>query len=159
MASSEHGSAIVTFPSELEIVVSREFDAPIDLVFDVMTNPEHVRRTVAPFDEEVTECSIDLRVGGDYHFVFVPADGPECSFRGTFLEIEPPTRTVQTWRFEGWPDVEAVESIELTETDGVTTLTWRLAFPDQASRDHMGSSDGIEGNFDKMGDLLMTLLG
>ena len=54
-------------------------------------------------------CSIDLRVGGNYHFVFVTDDGPECSFRGTFLEVEPPTRTVETWLFEGWPDAEAVE--------------------------------------------------
>ena len=77
----------------------------------------------------MTECSIDLRVGGNYHFVFVPEDGAECSFRGTFLEVEPPTRTVETWLFEGWPDAEAVESVDLRETDGVTTLTrgWRSA--------------------------------
>lgn len=158
MAPNEHGSAVVTFPSELEIVVTRAFDAPIGLVFDVMTKPEHVQRTIAPFEEEVTECSIDLRVGGNYHFVFVPDDGTECSFRGTFLEIEPPKRTVQTWQFEGWPDVEAVESIELQETEGVTTLAWKLAFRDQAGRDHMATFDGIEGNFDKVGDLLMDLL-
>ena len=107
-----------------------------------------MRKTFAPFGEEVTVCSIDLRVGGDYRYVFVTDDGVECSFRGTFLEVEPPTRTVETWLFDGWPDAEAVESMELHETDGVTTLTWRLAFRDQAGRDHMTKYDGIEANFD-----------
>ena len=70
-------------------------------------------RLIAPFGEQVTECSIDLRVGGNYHFVFVTDDGTECSFRGTYLEVEPPTRTVETWLFEGWPDAEAVETMDL----------------------------------------------
>ena len=64
MATNRHGSALIEFPNDLEIVVTREFDAPIGLVFDVSTKPEHVRKTIAPFEEEVTECSIDLRVGG-----------------------------------------------------------------------------------------------
>ena len=74
----------IEYPSELEIVTTREFDAPIELVFDVLTKPEHVRHWFAPFTDRVTECSIDLRVGGDYHIVFVTDDGKECSFRGTY---------------------------------------------------------------------------
>jgi uncharacterized protein YndB with AHSA1/START domain len=155
---NRHGSAVVEFPNELEIVLTREFDAPIQLVFDVFTKPEHVRRTIAPFGEEVTVCSIDLRVGGSYHFVFVTDDGTECSFRGTYLEVEPPTRTVETWLFDGWPDAEAVESIDLQENDGVTKLTHRLAFRDQAGRDHMAKFDGLEANFDNVEDLLRALL-
>jgi uncharacterized protein YndB with AHSA1/START domain len=155
---NRHGSAVVTFPSELEIVITREFDAPLALVFDVLTKPEHVRRWFAPFTCKVTECSIDLRVGGNYHIVFVTEDGKECSFRGTYLEIEPPTRTSQTWLFEGWPDAHAVESTELHETDGVTTLTNRLAFRDKAGRAHMDKSDGAEDSFDKLEDVLRSLL-
>ena len=158
MTPSRHGSAVVEFPNELEIVHTRSFDAPIELVFDVLTKPEHVRKTIAPFGEEVTVCSIDLRVGGDYHFVFVTDDGIECSFRGSFLEVEPSTRTVETWMFEGWPGVEAVESIDLHETDGVTTLTHRLAFRDKAGRDHMTKTDGLEANFDHVEDHLRSLL-
>jgi len=82
---TEHGSSAIEFPSELEILITREFEAPMQLVFDVFTKAEHVRNTIAPFGEVVTECSIDLRVGGDYHFVFVTDDGVECSFRGTYL--------------------------------------------------------------------------
>jgi uncharacterized protein YndB with AHSA1/START domain len=153
-----HGSAVIEFPNELEILLTRKFDAPIGLVFDVFTKPEHVRKTFAPYGEEVTVCSIDLRVGGDYHFVFVTDDGTEMSFRGTYLEVEPPTRTVQTWRYEGWPGVEAVESMDLHETDGVTTLTHRLAFRDKAGRDHMTRFDGQEASFDKVEDYLRSLL-
>jgi len=158
VTSNRHGSAVITFPSDLAIAVTREFDAPIQLVFDVFTKPEHVRNHIAPFGEQVTECSIDLRVGGDYRYTFVTGDGIECSFRGTYLEIEPPTRTVETWVFEGWPDAEAVESMDLQETDGVTKLTWTLAFRDQAGRDHMTKFDGIEANFDNVGDYLRSLL-
>jgi uncharacterized protein YndB with AHSA1/START domain len=102
--------------------------------------------------------SRDLRVGGDYHIVFVTKDGTECSFRGTYLEVEPPTRTVETWLFEGWPGVEAVESTELREAHGVTTLTQRLAFRDQAGRDHMNKTDGFEASYDNVEDLLRSLL-
>jgi uncharacterized protein YndB with AHSA1/START domain len=151
--------AVVEFPSPLEILITRDFSAPIQLVFDMFTKPEHIRETIAPFGETVTECSVDLQVGGSYHFVFVTDDGIECSFRGAFLELDPPARTAQTWRFEGWPDAEAVESIDLTEADGVTTMTYRLAFSDQAGRDHMSTFEGMEANFDNIEDLLAALVG
>ena len=158
MTPDRHGSSAIEFPNDLEIVIAREFDAPIELVFDVSTKPEHVRKTFAPFGEEVTVCSIDLRAGGNYHFVMVTDDGTECSFRGTFLEVEPPARTVQTWLFDGWPDAEAVESMDLHEADGVTKLTYRLAFRDKAGRDHMTTYDGLLANFDNVGNYLRSLL-
>jgi uncharacterized protein YndB with AHSA1/START domain len=74
------------------------------------------------------------------------------------LEVEPPTRTVQTWLFDGWPDVEAVESMDLRETDGGTKLTYRLAFRDKAGRDHMTKYDGLLANFDNVEDLLRSLV-
>ncbi len=158
MTPNRRGSAVTEYPNDLEIVITRAFDAPIELVFDVLTKPEHVSKWFAPFECKVTVCSIDLRVGGDYHIVFADDDGTECSFRGTYLEIERPTRTVETWLFEGWPDAHAVETMDLHETDGVTTLTNKLAFRDQAGRDHMTKSDGTEDSFDKMEDLLRSLL-
>ena len=159
MRANRHGSSVIEYPSELEIVTTREFDAPIELVFDVLTKPEHVSKWFAPFTDEVTKCSIDLRVGGDYHIVFVTQDGTECSFRGTYLEVEPPTRIVATWLFEGWPDADAVESEDLQETDGVTKLTMKMAFRDQAGRAHMsGGSGGQESSFNKLEDYLQSLL-
>ena len=158
MTTDRHGKAVIEFPNELEIVTIREFEAPIALVFDVLTKPEHVSKWFAPFRCKVTTCSIDLRVGGEYHLVFVTDDGTECSFRGTYLEVEPPTRTVATWLFEGWPDADAVETVDLREAHGVTTLTVKLAFRDKAGRDHMTRSDGQEDSFDKLEDLLRSLL-
>jgi uncharacterized protein YndB with AHSA1/START domain len=155
---SRHGTAHIEFPNELDILITREFDAPIALVFDVLTKPEHVSKWGAYPSDPMTECSIDLRVGGTYHHVFVADDGTECSFRGTYLEVEPPTRTVETWLFEAWPDAHAVESMDLHETNGVTKLTNKLAFRDKAGRDHMTKSDGAEDSFDKMEDLLRSLL-
>jgi uncharacterized protein YndB with AHSA1/START domain len=152
-----HGSSAVEFPSELEIVTTRKFDAPLELAFDVLTKPEHVRNWFAPFTDVVTECSIDLRVGGEYHIVFVTENGAECSFRGTYLEVEPPTRTVATWLFEGWPDAHAVETVELHETDGVTTLAMTMAFRDKAGRAHMTRDDGQTDSFNKLEDYLRSL--
>jgi uncharacterized protein YndB with AHSA1/START domain len=158
VTANGHGSAVIEFPNDLEILITRDFDAPINLVFDVFTKPEHVRKHFAPFEEEVTECSIDLRVGGDYHIVMVTKDGIECSFRGTYLEVEPPTRTVETWLFEGWPGVEAVETMDLHEADGVTRLTYSLVFRDKAGRDHMDKYDGLLSSFDNVEAYVRSLL-
>ncbi len=154
------GSAVYELPNDLDVLITREFDAPIDLVFDVLTNPEHMSRWFPPSGCEMKECSIDLRVGGEYHQVFVTEDGAECSFRGTYLEIEPPTRTVETWVYEGRPHLDAVETVELRESDGVTTMTIRLTFRDMASRDEdmKGGSGGQQQSFDKLEDLLKVLL-
>jgi uncharacterized protein YndB with AHSA1/START domain len=154
---TRHGSAVVEFPSELEIVTTREFDAPIGLVFDALTKPEHLRKWFAPFEDKMTVCSIDLRVGGSYHMVFVTDDGIECSFRGTYLEIDPPVRVVDTWLFEGWPDADAVESVDLHEAHGVTTVRTTLAFSDKAGRDHMTKFDGQDSSYDHLEDYLCSL--
>ncbi len=149
---------MIEFPSELEILMTREFEAPIELVFDVFTKEEHVRHHFAPFDDVMTVCDIDLRVGGEYHYVAVTPEGREMSFRGTFLELEPPTHMSQTWVFEGWPDAEAIETVDFDETDGVTTMTWKLAFADRAGRDNMKKYDGIEASFDNVATYLATLV-
>jgi uncharacterized protein YndB with AHSA1/START domain len=158
MTSQRHFSAKVEFPSELEVLLTRDFEAPIELVFDVLTKPEHLFQWFAAFDDTMTVWTVDLRVGGDYHMVSVTKDGTECSFRGTYLEVERPTRTVETWTFEGWPGVEAVETVVLHEIDGVTTMSLNLAFRDQAGRDHMSRTDGFADSTNKMADYLRTLL-
>lgn len=158
MTIHRHGTAVIEFPSALEILTTRAFNAPVELVYDVLTKPEHVRHWFAAFEDTMTVCEIDLRVGGDYHYVTVTPDGRECSFRGTFLELERPDRIVDTWQFEGWPGVEATETVLLAETDGVTTITINLAFRDQAGRDHMDKFDGQESSWDHMEDYLLSLV-
>ncbi len=158
MTSNRHGSSVISYPTELEVVTSRAFDAPIELVWDVLTKPEHVSQWFPPFTGVMKECSMDLRVGGDYRQVFVTEDGTECTFRGTYLELERPTRIVQTWLFEGWPEAPAVETDELREAEGVTTLTITMAFTDQAGRARMTRHDGQEDSLDKLEDYLSSLL-
>jgi uncharacterized protein YndB with AHSA1/START domain len=166
--TNRHGTTVREFPSELEIVTTRKFDAPIALVFDVLTKPEHVSRWWATGGDKMTISEIDLRVGGDFHNVFVTPDGTECSFRGSYLEIDPPTRLVNTWLFEGWPDAWATETHTLREVDGVTTLTITTAFRDAAGRAHMAraheaaakdsDNNGQDVSFDVMEDLLTSLV-
>ena len=158
MLPDRHGSAVIEFPNELEVVIKREFDAPIALVFDVLTKPEHVRKWGATPPDEMLECSIDLRVGGSYRSSFLTGDGTVFTIRGTYLEVEPPIRTVETWLFNCWPDAEAVETMELHEHEGVTTLTWKLAFSDKAGRDHVTRFDGQQDSLDEMEDILRSLL-
>ena len=157
MTPTRHGSSVIEFPNELEIVITREFDAPIALVFDVFTKPEHVTRWM--FDREPKECSIDLRVGGTYRYVFVTDDGKEMVFHGTYLEVERPTRPVETWLYDGWPDADALETMDLHEAHGVTTLTLMLAFSDQAGRENMTKYDGLLESLDRVEDVLGGLTG
>ena len=124
----------------------------------MLTKPEHVTRWGATPPDRMTECSIDLRVGGDCRSSFVTGDGTVLTFSGTYLEVEPPVRTVETWHFNCWPDVEAVETMELHERGGVTRLTWSMAFRDQAGRDHMTAFDGQQDSLDEMEDILRSAL-
>src|SRR5581483_1578844 len=157
VTSTRHGTAFHDYPGELEIVTTRSFDAPIGLVFDVITRPEHVRNWFAPFTCVVTTCEIDLRVGGSYHIVFVTEEGAECSFRGTYSEIDKPTRTVATWSFDRWPDAEAIETVDPHEPDGVTKMTVKLAFSNQDGRAHMAKHDGQDDSYNKLEDYLPSL--
>jgi uncharacterized protein YndB with AHSA1/START domain len=167
MTANRHGTAVISFPSDLEIEVTRKFDAPIALVFDVLTKPEHVRKWGATPPDRMTECSIDLRVGGGYSSSLVTPDGAVCSFHGTYLEVDPPNRTVETWLFDGWPDAEAIETWQLHETDGVTTVTMSLQFRDQAGRAHypakppdtsaLSAPGGFADSLDAIEDILESL--
>jgi uncharacterized protein YndB with AHSA1/START domain len=165
MNGTRHGSATVEFPSDREVLITRQFDAPAELVFDVLTKPEHVRRWFGAKELEV--CEIDFRVGGSYHFVgfVMDSDTTACSFRGTYLEIERPVRLAGTWVFDGRPDADAMETVKLHEEDGVTTMTDLLAFKDQATRDSMtwAAADGVHADeggqvaWNRLEDYLPTL--
>jgi uncharacterized protein YndB with AHSA1/START domain len=164
-ATTRHGSATIEFTSDREVLLTRKFDAPAELIFDALTKPEHVRVWFTDGDEELEICEIDLRVGGGYHYEGIFDDGTRCSFHGTFLEIERPVRTVATWVFDGRPDVEAVETVVLHEAGSVTTMTSLLAFKDRADRDSttwladdgVHAAEGMQGSYDNLEDYLATL--
>lgn len=167
--ATRHGSATLAFPSNREMVTTRKFDAPAELLFDVLTKPEHVRVWFTGGTEELEVCEIDLRVGGEYRYEGIIAGAARCSFYGTYLEIERPVRTVETWVFDGRPQDEAVETVTLHEEDGVTTMTTLLAFKDQSALDRMFEHapgqrhdptvaiDGMQASFDKLEDYIRSV--
>jgi uncharacterized protein YndB with AHSA1/START domain len=166
MTMNRHGSTTLEFPSDREMLTTRKFDVPAELLFDVLTKPEHVRVWFTGGNNELEVCEIDLRVGGEYRHVGVFDDGVRCSFHGTFLEIERPVRTKVTWVFDGRPEDEAVETTTLHEEDGVTTMTTLLVFKDTSGLDSMFEHapghrddptiaiDGMQASFDKLEDHL-----
>lgn len=157
MTITRHGSATFEF-TDRAVTVQRKFDAPMALVYVVLTTPEHIRVWFPADDVPLHICEVDLRVGGTYHYAWYAPGGQECSFRGMFLELETPRRIVCTWLFEGWPDDEAVETVILSEQDGVTTMTDIMDFktPENLG-DHFQTSDGAQASWDKLEDLLADL--
>jgi len=143
-----------------EIVVSREFAAPRELVFEAYTKPERLKRWLGVFDGwEFSVCEIDLRVGGAYRWVW--RDGSrktEMGVGGVFREISAPARLVCTERFDDpWYEGEGLVTVEFLEQQGKTTLRMTLRYESTAIRDavlHSPMDTGMAASFDKLGELL-----
>ena len=98
------GTATVTLPTDEQILITREFDAPKHLVYKAWTTPELVKRWWTRTRGEVTVAEIDLRVGGTWRYVMVADGGFEVAFHGEYREIVPNERIVTTEVFEGLPE-------------------------------------------------------
>lgn len=159
--SNRYGSAEVSLPSDTEILITRVFDAPADLVFEVWTTPEHVRRWWCEAPWVITVCDIDLRPGGNWRYLMHNEDGFEVGFHGTFHEVEAPRRLVNTEIFEGVPGEDgALVTTRFAETDGVTTVTLLSLHGDKAERD-MVIESGMEGGmqlcYDRVEDMVTAM--
>jgi len=133
----------VTMPSDLEIRMVRVFDAPRELVFEAHSSCEHVKHWWGrgnPLD-----CEMDFRPGGKWRFVEHAPDGEKYAFRGEYREIQAPARIVWTFEFEGMPGHICVETMELTEEGGKTTITSVTRFDTKEERDGMAASGMAEG--------------
>lgn len=153
---NRHGSGEFTTPTDTEILITRRFDAPADLVFDVWTTVEHVRRWWADPEHPMTVCEIDLRVGGAWRYVFGLDAATEIGFHGTFREIDRPRTIVYTETFEAEPDGETVNTMALEEHDGVTVFTLRCECGSREVRDAVlasGMEDGFQRCLDRMEDI------
>jgi len=147
------GTATVTLPTDEQIVITREFDAPKHLVYKAWTMPELVKRWWNAKRGDVTNAEIDLRVGGRWRYVMVTDDGFEVGFHGEYREIVPNERIVSTEVYEGMPEGEAVNTLTLTEEDGRTTLTVLVQHTSKEHRDaHIDS--GMEAGMQDAMDLL-----
>lgn len=155
-----HGSAVVTLPSDLEILITRTFNAPRELVFTAWTTPDLVRRWWGFESSPLVRCDIDLRPGGAWRYVTRDADGTELGWHGTYREVERPHRLVTTEVFEGYPDGEAQNTLTLTELDGATVLTVTVLHASKENRDgHIaaGMERGLQHSLDRVEDLLVEL--
>jgi uncharacterized protein YndB with AHSA1/START domain len=144
-------SAEVTLPADTQILITREFDAPKELVYKAYTTPELVRRWWHANRGEMKVCDIDLRVGGGWRFVMEAPNYGEVAFHGEYREIVPNERIVATEVFEPYPDAEAVDTLTLSEQHGRTLLTLLVEHQTKEARDahvESGMEDGLQDALD-----------
>ena len=140
--------------SDTELVATRTFDAPVELVWDMWTKPEHLSRwLLGPDGWTMPVCEIDLRPGGEWRFVWrKDDDGTEMEMTGEYREITPPTRIVQTENWGGeWP--ETLNTIELSDEDGRTRMVLSVTYPSKEAREAAvatGMNDGASMSFDRL---------
>lgn len=151
----------VTLPSENEVRMTRLFNAPRALVFEVMTKPEHVKQWWGRLGEgySVPVCEIDLRPGGRWRFVNRHPQG-EVEFYGEYREITPPKRVIFTEIFAQFPDVVSVVTSDLTEEGKQTRLTATVRYPTREVRDMVletGMESGAAVSYDQIEQLVATL--
>jgi len=151
----------VSKPSEQEVRMTRLFNAPRELVFEVMSKPEHVKQWWGQLGEgySVPVCEIDLRVGGKWRFVNRHKQGEVC-FYGEYREISPLDRMVFTEIFEQYPDVVSVVTTELTQEGKKTRMTATVKYPSQEVRDLVlgtGMEHGAGLSYDRLEQLVHEL--
>ena len=149
----------VITPSDREIVLTRVFDAPRDLVFEAHTSCEHMKHWWGPRKYEIAECDIDFRPGGPWRVVH-RAEGEQYVFSGEFREIVRPERIVWTFEWDGAPGHGSVDTLTLEEHDGKTTLTATSVFNTVEDRDGMlksGMEEGAAETYDRLDEYLEQL--
>jgi uncharacterized protein YndB with AHSA1/START domain len=156
-AMTHSGSAIVTLPTDTQILITRVFDAPAHLVWRAYTEPGLVKRWWSGKRGEVTSVEIDLRVGGRWRYVMVANEGFEVAFHGEYREIAPDERLVSTELYEGAPDVTeddaTLNTTTFAEVGGRTTLTTLVECHTREVRDAIMDS-GMEGGMQEAMDRL-----
>ncbi len=145
----------VTAAGEKEIVMTRDFEASSDLIFDALTKPELVRRwLLGPPGWEMPVCEIDLKVGGAWRYVWRSEEkNREFGMHGEYREIARPERIVHTEFFE---EGESLVTSELTQKGDITTLTMTMRFGSQEARDgalESGMADGVATSYDRLEEI------
>jgi uncharacterized protein YndB with AHSA1/START domain len=135
---------VVTLPSDTQILITRELDAPRHLVYRAYTTPELIMRWWAGDRGRVTSVEVDLRPGGSWRYVMTANAGFEVAFHGEYQEIIDGERIVSTEVFEGAPDAAAVSTTTFAEHGGRTTLSILVQHTSQENRD-MHLNSGMEG--------------
>jgi uncharacterized protein YndB with AHSA1/START domain len=140
------------------LIFRRVFVAPAALVFEVWTEPEHLRHWRAPHGFELVTCEVDLRVGGGYRFVHRAPDGSRHAFLGHYRQIERPRLLVSTLTYEAAPATEALDEVTFEDAGGGATLvTGRTTFPSFQARELYaagGAERGLAQCCDRLDELV-----
>lgn len=148
---------LIAEPGKQQILITRMFDAPRDLVFKVCTDPELVPQWWGPRYLSTTVDHMDVRPGGSWRFVHRDANGAEYGFHGVYHDIVPPERIVNTFEFEGMPGHVVMETVTFEDVNGRTKLTVRSVFQTVEDRDGMlmsGMEQGASESYDRLEELL-----
>lgn len=151
----------VSTPSDREIAITRDFDAPRELVFLCYSRPELLRRWLGFPDWTMPTCEVDFRVGGKWRFVFRSPDGFEMGSRGVYREIANPERIVNTETYDmDWTGGEAIVTVAFHQhADGTTTSTTTILYSSKEARDGALATpmaEGLEVSFKRLDELLET---
>lgn len=148
---------ITSEPGIPQIVITRDFDAPRDLVFRAYTDPDLLTQWWGPRDQTMTIDRYDVRDGGTWRFVASDAEGNEYGFHGVFHGTPSPDVTVQTFEFEGMPGHVCLETLTLEEHDGRTLARTVSIFQSVEDRDGMiasGMEHGLHETYERLDELL-----
>ena len=159
-AMTDSPKATVTLPTDEQILITRQFDAPKHLVWKAFTTPELVKRWWAGKRGEVTSAEIDLRVGGTWRYAMRPEGGEEFAFYGEFFEIVPHEKIVQTEVFAPFPDDGSTNTMTLEQRGDVTVLRTLVQHQTAEARDmHIGSGmeSGMQDSFDLLEQVAISL--
>ena len=143
------------------IDVSREFDAPRDLVFRAFTDPELLVQWLGPQKYEMIIDRYDVRAGGSWRYLHRDADGIEFGFHGVFHGDPSPDGFTQTFEFEGAPGHVSLDHLTLEEHAGRTTVRTHSTFQSVEARDAMvesGMAEGMNEGYNRLEVLLGRLV-
>ncbi|GAC1322325.1 MAG: SRPBCC family protein [Chloroflexota bacterium] len=160
MTTGSPNKMLVSTPSEREIMLTRDLDAPRDLVFAALSSAEHIPHWWGRARSTLSFCEIDARPGGHWRFVERDPDGNEFGFHGEFREIDPPRRVVQTFEWEGLPGHISVETMTLEDLGARTRVTIRSMFDTVEDRDGMlqsGMEKGAAESYDRLERYVQSL--
>jgi len=150
----------ITTPTDREVVVAREFNAPRALVFDAVTRADLIKRWYGPGGASMESCESDARPGGSFRFV-TNTGGKQMVMYGVYKEMDAPRRFVRSQRWEGWDPGETLMTVELVEHGGKTTMTQRFVFPTAEMRDMVLqaglSPKGMSAFYERLDALLLDL--
>jgi uncharacterized protein YndB with AHSA1/START domain len=157
------GNLTVATPTDREIVLTRVFDAPRNLVFDAMTKPALLQSWLfGPPGWSMVVCENDVKVGGVFRHVWRGPDGNEMAMHGVYREVVAPERIVRTETFDfgcNGQSGEQLGALVLTEEEGKTKLTLTVLYPSKEARDATiasGMEHGVAAGYDRLAELLAS---